>query len=419
MKNYIEEDSHDGILPSDLFRLNKSYDQIMADHRLIRQIKITLEQSVLHGYITCYPFEELIKEAYFQCGIIQLRPCCRSYYDYWRVFINRDRYISGLNDKTRTMIVGGMVYLLLFTRKNTNIGTATIIDEIWKNVKHDLDICFSPVNPFEKLLDITEPHEIDFGISPLPIDAEEWKNVYWGRIEKIVGEEDEWYIDGLDDYNKMLNGTFDEKAYCQKYINSLQIILDTIDFKTKQELLKLLDIIMVKDLFYVCEEKIPQCMTPCLGCEYPYECVEHETYNRLKKYSIEEMKQQVIEKFSVTKIVENSVADSRKTDKIRDSKKVYDFHKKITKPENSKCILNRLHELMDRQDKPEDKIKPFCAAICAGAINSKISWLDFTKEFGEYNKSTYYTNRKKFENEEWRIKDRDFCVLINEFIKMM
>lgn len=417
MKNYVTEDCHDGILPSDLFRLDKNYDQIMEDHILIRQMKIFLERSVLHGYITHYPFEELIKEAYFQCGIIQRRLCCHNYYDYWRVFINRYRPIRGLSDNDRIMIVGGMVYLLLFTRKNTVPGTAIIIDEIWKNVKHELDLCFSPANPFEDLLSLTELHEIDFGIHPLPIDAGLWEDVYWGNIERKVEGEDNSYKDCFEDYHRMLDGTFDENAYCRKYINTVQSILDTIGFKTEQEQLKLLEMIIKKDLYYVCEEKIPLNMTPCPECEYHYECVEGETYNRLKLKSIEDMKLAVMTRYADTQQKVSTIQSIQEGKKKGKAKK-RDFRQYITKPEKEECILNRLHELIDRLETTQ-KMKPLSAAIKAGAISENVPLAVFVAEFGNYKKSTYYYYIK---SEHWEGNGRegaDFKLLVSEFKKMV
>lgn len=417
MKNYIAEDCHNGILPSDLFRLDKSYDQIMADHILIRQMKISLERSVLHGYITHYPFEELIKEAYFQCGIIQRRLCCHDYYDYWRVFINRCRPISGLNDNDRIMIVGGMVYLLLFTRKNTVSGTAVIIDEIWKSVRHKLDFCFSPGNPFENLLGLAELHEIDFGIHPLSIEDEQWKNVNWGRIERMAVDEDDSYKDALEDYHKMLDGTFDENAYCQKYKNSVQGILDTIGFNTEQEQLKLLDIIKGQDLNSVCKEKVPLCMTPCPGCEYYYECVESETYNQLTIKSIKEMKLAVTARYAEAQLKVGIVQPFQNGEKKGKAKK-RNFRQYITKPEKEECILKRLHELIDRQEKTQ-KMKPLSAAIKAGAICEKISYSKFVVEFGNYPKSTFHTYIKSNKWDGYGNDGADFNLLVNEFKELI
>lgn len=411
MINYIKEDCENGLLPSSLFRIGKSYDCIMSDHLIIRQMKIALEQSILHGYITHYPFEDLIKEAYFQCGIIQLRLCCRTYYDYLHIFVNRSRPINGLNDRDKVMIVGGMVYLLLFTRKSKTIGTTAIIDEIWKNVKHQLEISFSTANPFQKLLESTESHEIDFGICPLPINTEEWKDIYWGRIENIIIGEADFYKDAFDDYHKILDGTFDENAYSLNYRNSLQLILDTIGFKTEQEQIKLLDIILTKDLFYLCEETKSSYMIPCPGCEYHYVCVEHSTFNRLRAKTIEDLKLDIIERFYI-KEKELTIRESSKSKKKKT--KIVDFKRNITKPEKAESILKRLHELIDRHEKPIDKIRPLMAAIMAGAIKD-IPHADFVAEFGDYNPKTYSANKNKLKGENWRKNDEDFKLYVSEF----
>lgn len=73
-----------------LIYMTKSYEQILEDHVLIKKIKFTLEKVGMSRYTDGCTFEDLIKEAYFQCGII-CKPICTSFGDYKQFFIKRER----------------------------------------------------------------------------------------------------------------------------------------------------------------------------------------------------------------------------------------------------------------------------------------------------------------------------------------
>ena len=85
---YNQEEKQE-LYPTDFFQLTKSYDEILADHDLIKKMKLTLQQAGMRQYAENCSFEELIKEAYFQCGIILRRSICPYYGDYIDLFIDR------------------------------------------------------------------------------------------------------------------------------------------------------------------------------------------------------------------------------------------------------------------------------------------------------------------------------------------
>ena len=297
-KNYIEKDCDLGLLPSGLFRLGKSYDQILSDHVLIRKMRDVLKEFA-RKWGGNFPFEEMIKEAYFQCGIVLNRYCCRDYNDYYYIFIIKERRKEIFNDDAHIRIIVYMVHLLLSTRKNNTDGTAAILDEI-ETKYFNSRYFWEPENPFQKLVDSKVQHEIDFCVQPLPIKEAEWKDVLWGRLEYVISgdEDDDYNKDTFEDYHNICNGTFDEDAYCKKYIDTIQLIVNAIGFRKIEEQLKLLDIIKDKMTYNVCPKKIPGCVEPCHGCDFPYVCVEDETFSRLHKRSIENIQQSIMVKFS-------------------------------------------------------------------------------------------------------------------------
>lgn len=92
---------------------------------------------------------------------------------------------------------------------------------------------------------------------------------------------------------------------------------------------------------------------------------------------------------------------------------VCNFSQKVIKPEFAEAVVNRLHELVDRQSKPKDVVMPIRAAIEAGAIN-RPTWTEFCGEFGEERvncKSSY----SKYTNDNYIYNGEGFKKMIEDF----
>ena len=205
---------------TDLFRLTKSYEQILADHVLIEKMKYTLRQA---SSDCC--FYEMIQEAYFQCGIILRNNICRDYFDYERFFIHRRsnfywKEFVYLDKKT----IACMVHLLLIKRKSLPDGVGWLLDCIERM------ICNTMENPFEKLLAQGKyKHEIDFGVRAEPLNNPIWEKVNWYDL----GVEDDCTIDDIergwvtpDDYCEHLTNSIDESTL--KSGNFTQVLIFSI-----------------------------------------------------------------------------------------------------------------------------------------------------------------------------------------------
>ena len=103
-----------------------------------------------------------------------------------------------------------------------------------------------------------------------------------------------------------------------------------------------------------------------------------------------------------------------------EGKKELKFIENITKPEIAQSVLNRLHELIDRQQDGIEKIKPVCAAIVAGIVRREKSYKKFCKEFGYITKSLYQEYTKIDKNgKSIHYTGTDFYLLANEFKNML
>lgn len=296
-KEDIFDDCSFGHLPIGLFRLEKSYDQILADHNLIRQMKKIIEELGSH-----YNFEVMIKEAYFRCGIILIRPCVHDFYDYIKI-MRKSRPVE-LEDEYGILerIVTCMTHLLLSTRKCNSNGTASILDEL-KRKCIDFRYAWQPENPFKKLLDLKKPHNIDFGVRALPLDAEEWYMANWYQVVLANLEND---IDSFDKYSPAPNW-FDESAFHIELVKRVLELIDVLGFKTQSEQMNFLDLITDAIMYPGCGYPRPECKgvygNLCPSCserddDYFYEA----TYcNPLLEKAYNEVKSIIKSRFKKTK----------------------------------------------------------------------------------------------------------------------
>lgn len=284
---YNQEEKQE-LYPTDFFQLTKSYDEILADHDLIKKMKLTLQQAGMRQYAENCSFEELIKEAYFQCGIILRRSICPYYGDYIDLFIDRERRCFKKYDTINKRTVACMVHLLLSTRKRNPDGVAEIVDCI-KNICDIRDDGSLPPNPFEKLLYSGKyKHNIDFGVHAKPLCCFVWENVNWFDF----GLEDPRYESWLDDPD----------WYCTELEQVIGEVMECLDFQNEYDQLEALD--RIEKWMYNDEE--------CTNkkCEFyngsPYKCTcedkhffEPPYFNRLRKKVIDNMKQAVMEKYGM------------------------------------------------------------------------------------------------------------------------
>lgn len=288
---YNQEEKQE-LYPTDFFQLTKSYDEILADHDLIKKMKLTLQQAGMRQYAENCSFEELIKEAYFQCGIILRRSICPYYGDYIDLFIDRERRCFKKYDTINKRTVACMVHLLLSTRKRNPDGVAEIVDCI-KNICDIRDDSSLPPNPFEKILYSGKyKHEIDFGVNTKSLKNPIWENV-------------NWFDFGLEDYCNIYNikdGYDTPESYCKYLTKSINKVLETFDFQEEYEKLEALDRIgeFIHDdtscIYTDCEffnEKPNKCT-----CEESWRALEPPYFNPLRKKVIDNMKQAVIDKFA-------------------------------------------------------------------------------------------------------------------------
>ncbi len=107
--------------------------------------------------------------------------------------------------------------------------------------------------------------------------------------------------------------------------------------------------------------------------------------------------------------MELTLSDIRK----RNRKAVYNFERRVIKPEHAEAVLKRLRELVERQTLPRDIVMPIRAAIDAKAI-TRPSWTDFCIEFGEErisSKSLY----NRYTNKNYTYDDGAYIVMVEIF----
>lgn len=278
---------------TDFFCLTKSYDEILADHELIKKMRAVIEQVGIERYAIDCTFETLIKEAYFQCGIILRRSICYDGWSYNKLFITRERRHFKKYDEINKKTVACMVHLLLYTRKRNPDGVGRIVDGILKDICSFRNLVFLPPNPFEKLLYSGKyKHNIDFGVRAKPFDDFIWKNVNWYEF----GLEDDCNIHAIE------SGYDNPADYCERLSKSIDDVMECLDLDEKSEQLRALD-------------KIGKCLHDDIGCPYcecefynrrPDKCICEESFraleppyfNPLRQKVIEEKKQTVEDKFS-------------------------------------------------------------------------------------------------------------------------
>ena len=291
---------------TDYFYLTKSYDEILADHVLIKKMKLTLEQAGMSQYAERCSFEELIKEAYFQCGIILRRLICYSYLDYYELFIERERRLFGKYDETNKRTVACMVHLLLSTRKKNPDGVGEIVDRI-KKICDLRDYSFLPPNPFERLLFSGKyRHEIDFGVRAKPFYYLVWDKINWYEL----GLEDDCYEFDIE------NGNHTPDDYCEHLTEKINDVMACLDFEEINDQLEALDKIgkwLHSEGCYVDDcEFYKERPYKCAGCDESFRDKEAKIYNPLKRKVIESIKQSKTDK--PTKKKKNDLSIENKVD---------------------------------------------------------------------------------------------------------
>lgn len=278
---------------TDFFCLTKSYDDILADHDLIKKMRATIEQAGMERYAIDCTFETLIKEAYFQCGIILRRSVCYDDWSYNKLFVARERRHFKKYDEINKKTVACMVHLLLYTRKRNPDGVGRIVDGILKDICSFRCNGFLPPNPFEELLYSGEyKHDIDFGVRAKPLDDFVWEDMNWYEL----GLEDDCDIYAIE------SGRDNPTYYCERLAKSIDEIMECLDLDGKSEQLKALDKIgtwLHDDIgcpYCECEfynRRPDKCI-----CEERFRALEPPYFNPLRQKVIEEKKQAIEEKFS-------------------------------------------------------------------------------------------------------------------------
>ena len=288
----IQKEKQEQWCITDLFYMTKSYEQILEDHVLIKKIKFTLEKAGMSRYTDGCTFEDLIKEAYFQCGII-CKPICTSFGDYKQFFIKRERKFFKEYDYLNKKTVACIVHLLLSTRKEIPEGVGGVVDSISECLCNWTTLGRLPQNPFVNLLNPERhKHEIDFGVR-----AKSLSNIYlWSKVN--------WYDLGLDDspnISDIEKGFDTPENYCRRLANSINCIMECLDIKDEEEQLDLLDIIgkTIHDnigcTYDDCEfynDRPNKCK-----CDENYLALEPVYFNPLRAKVIEELKENVVTKF--------------------------------------------------------------------------------------------------------------------------
>lgn len=160
-------------------------------------------------------------------------------------------------------------------------------------------------------------------------------------------------------------------------------------------------------------------ITPC------WECLYKEIENEKLSYKIKSMRESIITVQNDynnlrerIKEIHNTTKNTNSSIFRQNSNKISLFSNRITKPELVEVVMNRLHELINRQTNPKEKLKPLCAAIVAGVIESP-TLKEYCMEFGEITNSLYYKLIKLEKGKSLEYDSPSYYVLVKEFKKLL
>lgn len=358
------------------FGTDKNYDEILGDNSFNEILKETLNECLKEHLPNCisWPRALFFHPAYSQCGGMTFSGYCCNFKEYKRTFFTETSFLSG---EARSLIVAGMVYAIFSVQKTRIQGTSDFLDDLERYLEN-----YNFFHHFKRLVKQTKSrYTFDFSIK-------------LNLNDRICCWE-------LDDFSDAL-----QISVCGNFIDTHFYEFLNLPWRQKYDRLVVLE--RIKEYFnYKYHGKFVE--------------VDFDGINTFQKVLLDDSFYPMYEK--AKKIIESELDKDFKDNvkqKINNKKNIPDspkkaFINKITRPEKAQRILKRLHDLIDRQDKPKDIIKPLCAAICAGAVSRDVSCTEFVTEFGHYNKRTYSVNRKKYENEKWRKEDEDFKLLVKEF----
>ena len=90
-----------------------------------------------------------------------------------------------------------------------------------------------------------------------------------------------------------------------------------------------------------------------------------------------------------------------------------DFSSLVSIPEKAEVLMEKLHEMIDRQSKPYHVVMPIRAAMDAGLLG-RPSYRQFCKEFGN-DKLKSKSSLIKYTNPEYCYMGEDFDMLVKSF----
>lgn len=89
------------------------------------------------------------------------------------------------------------------------------------------------------------------------------------------------------------------------------------------------------------------------------------------------------------------------------------FASLVTHPEKAEAVIRKLHELVDRQTKAKEVVKPVRAAMDAGVLG-RPTWRQFCTEFGP-DKLKSSTSLSSYTEPGYQIQDGDFKEMVRMF----
>lgn len=358
------------------FYTKKSYDEILCDSEFNEELRDVLKQCLKKYFpysIELSDMTPFFRMAYTHCGGMVLMGYCCNLTEYDGFFLRRDAQLWG----NKVLVVAAMVYSIFSVQETRVDGTSSFLDKL------------------EEVL----AKEVFFHLfKELVVKMRKRKKRYVFNFAIYASESPgQWDLEDFEDALRISTcGNFIEKEFCW-----------FLDIPWEHPIDRSVALGRIKELFNrKYKDKI-------IEIEKDEKVSLNTSFDILYETANEKIKMELLILYSKEKKKTNN-----KCDVVKYPKKQSAFLGNITKPEIAECVLKRLHELIDRQEKPIEKIKPLCAAICAGAVK-ETSHTEFESEFGKYKKQTYSVNRKKYKEEKWRTEAEDFYLLVSEFKEMI
>ena len=101
----------------------------------------------------------------------------------------------------------------------------------------------------------------------------------------------------------------------------------------------------------------------------------------------------------------------------RDERESSSFVLLVRKPDCADAVLQKLHELVDRQSEPREVVMPIRAAMDAGVIG-RPTWVQFCAEFGA-DKLSSKSSLSKYTGDGYTYYGEDFMMIKESFRKFM